>query len=137
MVFKDVSTFDAENPIVGSLLNELDLKKKGTGSDFMKNLPSQPGKDFEIIKSLDRLKGITPFLKDNNNNNNNSNGGPSPVRPILPPFIDPRPPPLPPGPSGFNLFQPPPPDPFPSRGRIDPPPPPPAPSFNNFGNINL
>ena len=73
MVFKDVSTFDAENPIVGSLLNELDLKKKGTGSDFMKNLPSQPGKDFEIIKSLDRLKGITPFLKDNNNNNNNSN----------------------------------------------------------------
>ena len=137
MVFKDVSTFDAENPIVGSLLNELDLKKKGTGSDFMKNLPSQPGKDFEIIKSLDRLKGITPFLKDNNNNNNNSNGGPSPVRPILPPFIDPRPPPLPPGPSGFNLFQPPPPDPFPSRGRIDPPPAPPAPSFNNFGNINL
>ena len=135
MVFKDVSTFDAENPIVGSLLNELDLKKKGTGSDFMKNLSSQPGKDFEIIKSLDRLKGITPFLKDNNNNN--SNGSPPPVRPILPPFIDPRPPPLPPGPSGFNLFQPTPPDPFPSRGRIDPPPPPPAPSFNNFGNINL
>ena len=27
LVFEDVSTFDAENPIVGSLLRELDLKK--------------------------------------------------------------------------------------------------------------
>ena len=28
LVFKDISTFDAENPIVGSLLREIDLKKK-------------------------------------------------------------------------------------------------------------
>lgn len=28
LVFEDVSTFDAENPIVGSLLRELGLKKK-------------------------------------------------------------------------------------------------------------
>ena len=27
LVFKDISTFDAENPIVGSLLREIDLKK--------------------------------------------------------------------------------------------------------------
>ena len=27
-VFEDVSTFDAENPIVGSLLRELDVGKK-------------------------------------------------------------------------------------------------------------
>ena len=136
LVFEDVSTFNAENPIVGSLLRELDLKKKGTDSDFIKNLPSQPGKKFEIKKRLDRLKGITPFPKDNNNNNNNSNNGaPPPVRPISPLFIGPRPPPPPPppgpGPSGFNLFQLPPPDPFPSRDRFDPPP------FNNFGNLNF
>ena len=48
LVFEDISTFDAENPIVGSLLRELDLKKKQSDSDFIKSLPSQPGKEFEI-----------------------------------------------------------------------------------------
>ena len=33
LVFEDVSTFDAENPIVGSLLKELDIGKKNTNSD--------------------------------------------------------------------------------------------------------
>ena len=33
LVFEDVSTFDAENPIVGSLLKELDVGKKNTNSD--------------------------------------------------------------------------------------------------------
>ena len=42
LVFEDVSTFDAENPIVGSLLREIDLNKKQTDSDFIKSLPSQP-----------------------------------------------------------------------------------------------
>ena len=28
LVFEDVSTFDPENPIVGSLLREIDIKKK-------------------------------------------------------------------------------------------------------------
>ena len=48
LVFEDISTFDAENPIVVSLLRELDLKKKQSDSDFIKSLPSQPGKEFEI-----------------------------------------------------------------------------------------
>ena len=54
--FEDVSTFDAENPIVGSLLREIDLNKKQTDSDFIKSLPTQPGKEFEIKKRLDRLR---------------------------------------------------------------------------------
>ena len=29
LIFEDISTFDAENPIVGSLLRELDVGKKG------------------------------------------------------------------------------------------------------------
>ena len=73
LVFEDISTFDAENPIVGSLLREIDIKKKQSDSDFIKSLPSQPGKEFEIQKRLDRLKGT-----DNNefrNNNNNAGGG--------------------------------------------------------------
>ena len=73
LVFEDISTFDAENPIVGSLLREIDIKKKQSDSDFIKSLPSQPGKEFEIQKRLDRLRGINN--NEFNNNNNNSVGG--------------------------------------------------------------
>ena len=53
LVFEDISTFDAENPIIGSLLREIDIKKKQSDSDFIKSLPSQSGKEFEIKKRLD------------------------------------------------------------------------------------
>ena len=33
LLFKDVATFDAQNPIIGSLLREIDLAKKGKESD--------------------------------------------------------------------------------------------------------
>ena len=36
LVFEDVSTFDAENPIVGSLLREIDIKKKTVKPQFYK-----------------------------------------------------------------------------------------------------
>ena len=77
LVFEDISTFDAENLIVRSFLRELDLKKKQSDSDFIKSLPSQPGKEFEIKKRLDRLRqGGKNFRGKNNNsagNNNNDN----------------------------------------------------------------
>ena len=41
LVFEDISTFDAENPIVGSLLREINIKKKQSDSDFIKSLPSR------------------------------------------------------------------------------------------------
>ena len=50
LVFEDISTFDAENPIVGSLLREIDFNKNLIDSDFIKSLPSHPGKEFEIQK---------------------------------------------------------------------------------------
>ena len=37
LVFEDISTFDAEKPIVGSLLREIDTKKKQSDSDFIKS----------------------------------------------------------------------------------------------------
>ena len=73
-MFEDISTFDAENPIVGSLLREIDLCKKWTDSDFNKSLPSQPGKEFETQKRQERLCSIKRFNKNNNNNNNNDDG---------------------------------------------------------------
>ena len=63
LVFEDISTFDAETPIVGSPLREIDIKKKQSDSDFIKSLPSQPGKEIEIKKRLDRLRGISRFDK--------------------------------------------------------------------------
>ena len=124
LVFEDISTFDAENPIVGSLLREIDLKKNQSDSDFIKLLSSHPGKEFEIKKRLDRPRGTSNFGNNNNNNNNNNGGGsnnnlggnnnlfgPGGEPPSLPSIEDflnggPRPPPkLPPAPSiNGNLF---------------------------------
>ena len=73
LVFEDISTFDAENPIVGNLLREIDIKKKQPDSDFIRSLPSHPGKEFEIQKGLNKLKGASNVF--NNNNNNNAGGG--------------------------------------------------------------
>ena len=116
LVFEDISTFDAKNPIVGSLLREIDIKKKQSDSDFIKSLPSHPRKEFEIKKRLDRLRGInTSFSSNNNNNNNNNNninnnsnlfgpGSRPPSLPTIEDFLDggPRPPPLAPS---FNLVE--------------------------------
>ena len=97
LVFEDISTFDAENPIVGSFLREIDNKRESE-SDFIKSLPSHPGKEFEIKKRLDKLRGIN---NSSNNNKNNSNlftvKGDPPSLPRIEDFLDnSRPPPPPP-----------------------------------------
>ena len=38
LVFEDISTFDAENPIVGSLLREIDIKKNNNLSVILLSL---------------------------------------------------------------------------------------------------
>ena len=50
------------------------MNKKQTDSEFIKSLPSHPGKEFEIQKHLDRLRGIKRFDNKNNKNNNNDDG---------------------------------------------------------------
>ena len=37
LVFEDISTFDVENPIVGSLLKEIDVGKKDTASENLQD----------------------------------------------------------------------------------------------------
>ena len=66
------SIVGSENPIVGSLLRELDIKKKQSDSDFIKSLPSHRGKEFEIKKKLHKLRGKNNTFSNNNNNNNNN-----------------------------------------------------------------
>ena len=88
LVFEDISTFDAENPVLRSLLREIDINKKQSGIDFIKSLPSHPGKEFEIQRRLDILGGMN---KNNNNNNNfagNSNLFDSKNIPSLPKLED-------------------------------------------------
>ena len=36
LVFKDISSFDGQNPIIGSLLREIDVGKKDINSKFLK-----------------------------------------------------------------------------------------------------
>ena len=137
LVFEDISTFDTENPIVGNLLRGIDLKKKQTDSDFIKSLPSQPGKEFEMKKRLDKLRRISTTSDTNNNNNNNNNSGPDlfgpggniPQLPTLKDFLDnetSRPPPPPP-PSAGNISSN-----FPDLFQRNTNLPPPTSNFNNF-----
>ena len=36
LLFKDVANFDAQNPVIGSFLSEIDLGKRSTNSDLIK-----------------------------------------------------------------------------------------------------
>ena len=50
LVFEHVSAFDAENPIVGSLLRELDLKKKAQTAILLKIYQASPVKILRFKK---------------------------------------------------------------------------------------
>ena len=64
LVFEDISKFDAENPIVGSLLRELDIGKKDVASEIVKKAPRPPGVEEIIRKRLDRLKDRAELKDD-------------------------------------------------------------------------
>ena len=73
VVFEDVSTFDAENPIVGSLLREIDLNKNQTVT--LSNLCQvNQAKNLRYKKDLtDQVTQRYNKKNDNNNNSNNNN----------------------------------------------------------------
>ena len=54
LVFKDISSFDAQNPIIGSLLRELDIGKKDVANTLIKKAPSTI--DIDIRSRLNTLK---------------------------------------------------------------------------------
>ena len=129
LVSEDISTFDADNPIVGSLLRELNVNKKVLASDLLKRAPETPRKNLEIQKRLDSLKGADYSKSNNNNNNNNSNNFSPPASPLaLPP---------PPGLSSGLFIPPPPPFVPPPYGRFLEPFQPPPRSNNSFGNFYI
>ena len=106
LVFEDISSFDAENPINGPLLRELDRGKKLMVDDLIKKAPGPPGVDFAIRNRLVRLK---------ERKNNTSPPPPSP--PTTQYFLPP-----PPSPPFFPFNLPPPPAPPPDSPILPPPP---------------
>ena len=80
LVFHDISTFDAENPIVGLLLQELDVAKRTWRVTLSKKASQRPSINFITQNRLNKLR---------NDRNNNNDGGLSP----------------PPSPLPFNIFQ--------------------------------
>ena len=121
IVFEDISNFDAENPIVGSLLREFDGEKKLTAGDLLKKAPRPPAVDFAIKNRLNKLK---------ERKNNTS----PPPTPLPHPFFSPSPPlppPLPPSSFPFNLLSPPP-YPPPPINQIFPPHPLLPPRYSSF-----
>ena len=113
LVFEDISTFGSENPIIGLLYKELDVRKKHLASELIKKAPRPPDLDYRLRNRLEKLKD----RKDPFSNNNNNNLSP-PLSPPLPSSFFVPPPPQPPQPP----LKPPPPSTF----RILPPPPPPS-----------
>ena len=119
LVFEDVPTFDAEKPIVGSLLRELEVGKKDTASELIKKAPGTPGLDFVIQNRLNKLK-------ESSSRRNNLSQSPSPPPPSF--FQPPPPPPLPPSLfCGAERYVPPPQPTKPPPSNFNLPPPPPFP----------
>ena len=87
LVFEDILTFDAENPIVGSILEELDIGKKDVTSELVKKAPRPPIFDDYLKNRRNKMKN-RPEPKDDDDNNNNLSPPPSP-----PSFLPPSPPP--------------------------------------------
>ena len=84
LLFKDVATFDAQSPIIGSLLREIDLAKKRKESALIdKQLQGAPSvNDTILIQRFKKFKE-TPVNYNNNNDdddNDDNNKKPPSVR---------------------------------------------------------
>ena len=99
LLFKDVSNFDAQNSVIGSLLCEIDLGKKQTSSGLISKAPNI--NDIILKQRFDRLKKRDePYHNGDDDDDNDQ--GPGPGAPPSPPnfnFLEPTAPPLSPPPS--------------------------------------
>ena len=100
LLFKDLKHFDAQNPVIGNLIKEIDIGKKKDLSKILKG--AQDIIDLELRSRLNRLRDDETFNPDDNNSNNNNNLPPPP--PFFPPNFGPDQLPQPP-PSPTNFFR--------------------------------
>ena len=69
--FTDLKHFDAQNPVIGNLIKEINIGKKKDLSKILKDAPDII--DLELSSRLNRLRNDETFNLDGNNNNNNKN----------------------------------------------------------------
>ena len=87
-MFKDKAKFDIQNPIIGSLYNEV-LTDKQKEKKLLEDISKAPDlKDIEIQKRLDNLKKFESGIDDDDDDDDDNKG------------------PKPPAPSNNNLFDP-------------------------------
>ena len=60
LLFKDVKHFDVQNPVIGSLIKEVDIGKKKDLSKFVDKAPDI--RDLEIQSRLNKLRGKSEFF---------------------------------------------------------------------------
>ena len=85
-MFKDKAKFDIQNPVIGTIYNEIltDKQKEKKQIDQISNAPDI--RDLDIRRRLDNLGKFKSGIDDdddNNNNNNNSGRIPPPILPTL------------------------------------------------------
>ena len=87
-MFKDKAKFDIQNPVIGTIYNEIltDKQKEKKQIDQISNAPDI--RDLDIRRRLDNLGKFKSGIDDdddnnNNNNNNNNNRIPPPILPNL------------------------------------------------------
>ena len=74
LLFKNVANFDMQNPVIGSLLREIDLGKRNTNSGLIKkSLSKAPGTNDTIF--LQRFKKFkeTPINYNDNDDDDDNN----------------------------------------------------------------
>ena len=86
VVIKDKAKFDTQNPIIGSLLTQIQSGKTKTGKAIENQLKGAPSiKDLQIAEWLEHLK---QYNKRNNNDNNYDDNTPLlPAPPIFDPLL--------------------------------------------------
>ena len=75
LLFKDVVNFDAQNPVIGSLLREIDLGKRSTNNDLIKKFLSKAPdiNDKILLQKFKKFKETPINYNDNDDNDDDDN----------------------------------------------------------------
>ena len=91
-MFKDVKDFDAQNPVIGSLIIEVDIDKKKDLNKFLDK--AHDVRDLEIQSRLNKLHKKRNFFNGVDGSSSNKFFHPPPLPPASPNFPNPTLPPL-------------------------------------------
>ena len=74
-MFKDVANFDAQNPVIGSLLRETDFGKRSTNSDLINKSLSKASNinDTILLQRFKKFKETPINYNDNDDNDDDDN----------------------------------------------------------------